>query len=70
MKNVVGLHGLHLLSQTQSDRGEQQQHTKNGGAPWLPEPSMENNDKHSPSTDGSNGSNKQSKNHTKRLNSR
>lgn len=31
---------------TQSDRREQ--HTKNGGAPWLPEPSMENNDKHSP----------------------
>lgn len=28
--------------QTQSDRGRQ--HTKNGGAPWLPEPCMENND--------------------------
>lgn len=41
-----------IYCQSQSDRGEQQ-HTKNGGAPWLPEPSMENNDKHSLSTDGS-----------------
>lgn len=34
-----------ICCQTQSGRREQ--HTKNGGAPWLPEPSMENNDKHS-----------------------
>lgn len=32
--------------QTRSDRREQ--HSKNGGAPWLPEPCMENNDEHNP----------------------
>lgn len=31
---------------SRSDRREQ--HSKNGGAPWLPEPCIENNDEHSP----------------------
>lgn len=44
-KKLEGLYGLHLLSD--SERQTRAAHTKNGGAPWLPEPSMENNDKHS-----------------------
>ncbi|KAI9529845.1 hypothetical protein NQZ68_008084, partial [Dissostichus eleginoides] len=57
-----------ICCQSQSDRGEQL--TKNGGAPWLPEPSVENNDKHSLCTNGSYGSKKQPENHSKRLDSR
>lgn len=49
-----------ICCQSQSDR--QEQHTKNGGAPWLPEPSMENNDKHYPAPDGSVGSKFSTKN--------